>query len=210
MQGLGKPGINMGNLQWGSPVDLNFYFPGYADGGMSGDIEKTAMAVELFQRMPQLPTVNTPNQRIPRIFLPEAILEGKTDGGYPWSGKSIETQFAKFSYPAPGHAPVRMMFAEPRIRRQPGHLVRGRHQIRRRYPARLYKFRTDGHQRMGWSRRLRPPWPAAAQSSRHHLPGAGDRAAWRVKIRLLDFHRNLQTTRPGKLLQRGRQRNRLG
>ena len=63
MQGLGKPGINMGNLQWGSPVDLNFYFPGYADGGMSGDIEKTAMAVELFQRMPQLPTVNTPNQK---------------------------------------------------------------------------------------------------------------------------------------------------
>ena len=110
MQGLGKPGINMGNLQWGSPVDLNFYFPGYADGGMSGDIEKTAMAVELFQRMPQLPTVNTPNQRIPRIFLPEAILEGKTDGGYPWSGKSIEMQFAKFSYPAAGHAPVRMMF----------------------------------------------------------------------------------------------------
>ena len=110
MQGLGKPGINMGNLQWGSPVDLNFYFPGYADGGMSGDIEKTAMAVELFQRMPQLPTVNTPNQRIPRIFLPEAILDGKTDGGYPWSGKSIETQFAKFSYPAAGHAPVRMMY----------------------------------------------------------------------------------------------------
>ncbi len=110
MQGLGKPGINMGNLQWGSPVDLNFYFPGYADGGMSGDIEKTAMAVELFQRMPQLPTMNTPHQRIPRIFLPEAILEGKTDGGYPWSGKSIESQFAKFSYPAAGHAPVRMMF----------------------------------------------------------------------------------------------------
>ena len=39
MQGLGKPGINMGNLQWGAPVDLNFYFPGYADGGMSGDLE---------------------------------------------------------------------------------------------------------------------------------------------------------------------------
>ena len=43
MQGLGKPGINMGNLQWGAPVDFNFYFPGYADGGMSGDMEKTSM-----------------------------------------------------------------------------------------------------------------------------------------------------------------------
>jgi len=110
MQGLGKPGINMGNLQWGAPVDLNFWFPGYADGGMSGDIEKTAMAVELFQRMPQLPTMNTPQQKIPRIYLPEAILDGKADGGYPWNGKSIEMQFGKFSYPAAGHARVRVMF----------------------------------------------------------------------------------------------------
>ena len=27
MQGLGKPGINMGNLQWGSPARLQFLFP---------------------------------------------------------------------------------------------------------------------------------------------------------------------------------------
>jgi len=59
MQGLGKPGINMGNLQWGSPIDFNFYFPGYADGGMSGDLENTSMPVELYQRMPQLPSMNT-------------------------------------------------------------------------------------------------------------------------------------------------------
>jgi anaerobic selenocysteine-containing dehydrogenase len=55
MQGLGKPGVNMGNLQWGCPLDFNFYFPGYADGGMSGDLEGTALPVELYQRMPQLP-----------------------------------------------------------------------------------------------------------------------------------------------------------
>ena len=54
--------------------------------------------------------MNTPQQKIPRIFLPEAILEGKADGGYPWNGKSIELQFARFSYPAAGHSPVRMMF----------------------------------------------------------------------------------------------------
>ncbi|MCC6778588.1 MAG: molybdopterin-dependent oxidoreductase, partial [Hyphomicrobiales bacterium] len=109
MQGLGKPGVNMGNLQWGAPVDLNFFFPGYADGGMSGDIEKTAMAVELFQRMPQLPTMNTPQQKIPRIYMPEAILEGKAEG-YVWNGKSIEAQFGKVNYPSAGHAPVRMLF----------------------------------------------------------------------------------------------------
>ena len=109
MQGLGKPGINMGNLQWGCPLDFNFYFPGYADGGMSGDLEGTAIPVELYQRMPQLPTMNTPFQRIPRLQLPEAIVDGKAEG-YPWIGKSIEHQFAKFSYPAPGHSPVKMMF----------------------------------------------------------------------------------------------------
>ena len=109
MQGLGKPGINMGNLQWGSPVDFNFYFPGYADGGMSGDIEQTSMAVELYQRMPQLPTVNTVLQKIPRIYLPEAILDGKAES-FQWNGKSIEAQFQKISYPAPGHAPVRMLY----------------------------------------------------------------------------------------------------
>ena len=109
MQGLGKPGINMGNLQWGCPLDFNFYFPGYADGGMSGDLENTSMPVELYQRMPQLPTMNSSYQRIPRIYMPEAIADGKAEG-WPWIGKSIEHQFAKFSYPAPGHAPVKMLY----------------------------------------------------------------------------------------------------
>ena len=108
MQGLGKPGVNMGNLQWGCPLDFNFYFPGYADGGMSGDLENTAMPVELYQRMPQLPTMNSSFQKIPRIFMPEAILEGKAVG-YPWVGKSIEHQFGKIVYPAPGHAPVKRL-----------------------------------------------------------------------------------------------------
>ena len=105
MQGLGKPGCNMGNLQWGCPVDFNFYFPGYSEGGMSGDLENTAMPVALYQRMPQLPTMNSNGQQIPRIWLPEAIYEGKAEG-YRWVGKSIEHQFGKFAYPAPGHSPV--------------------------------------------------------------------------------------------------------
>ncbi len=36
MQGLGRPGVNFGNLQYGAPVDLNFYFPGYGEGGILG------------------------------------------------------------------------------------------------------------------------------------------------------------------------------
>ena len=76
MQGIGKPGINMGNMTYGAPLDTRFYFPGYAEGGISGDIEGTASAMNLYQRMPHLPSVNTVAQKIPRLNIPEAILDG--------------------------------------------------------------------------------------------------------------------------------------
>src|SRR6266545_964760 len=69
----------------------------------------TAMPVELYQRMPQLPTMNSNGQTIPRIWMPEAIIDGKAEG-YRWVGKSIEHQFGKFMYPAPGHSPVHMLY----------------------------------------------------------------------------------------------------
>jgi trimethylamine-N-oxide reductase (cytochrome c) len=109
MQGLGKPGVNMGNLQWGVPHDFNFYFPGYADGGMSGDIHHTGMGVQLYQRMPQLLSINTNTQIIPRMQLPEAIIDGKAEG-YLWNGSSIEAQFTKITYPRPGFSPVHMLY----------------------------------------------------------------------------------------------------
>ena len=109
MQGLGKPGVNMGNLQWGTPLDFNFYFPGYAEGGMSGDYSHTAMGVTLYQRMPQLPSINTNTQVIPRMQLPEAIIDGKAEG-YVWNGSSIEAQFQKITYPKPGFSPVHMLW----------------------------------------------------------------------------------------------------
>jgi trimethylamine-N-oxide reductase (cytochrome c) len=109
MQGMGRPGVNYGHLQWGTPIDIKFFFPGYGDGGLSGDLEGTGIAVSLYQRMPQLPSYNPSTQKIPRLQIPEAILEGKAEG-YPWDGKTIEGQFRKFSYPAPGHSPVKMMY----------------------------------------------------------------------------------------------------
>ncbi|MBA7586743.1 Pyrogallol hydroxytransferase large subunit [subsurface metagenome] len=109
MQGLGKPGVNMGCLQQGTPVDTSFYFPGYAEGGLSGDIEGTALAVSLYQRMPQLPTVNTVYQRVPRLNIPEAILDGHTHG-YSTDPKTIEGQFQRFEYPAPGYPPIKMYY----------------------------------------------------------------------------------------------------
>ncbi len=109
MQGLGKPGINMGCLQQGAPVDTSFYFPGYAEGGLSGDLDNTGLRVNLYQRMPQLPSMNTVSQLIPRLRIPEAILDGACEG-YPTDPRSIEGQFKKFSYPAPGHSPAKLYY----------------------------------------------------------------------------------------------------
>jgi trimethylamine-N-oxide reductase (cytochrome c) len=109
MQGLGKPGVNMGCMQQGTPVDTSFFFPGYAEGGMSGDTEGTAMVINMYQRMPQLPTSNPVTQRVPRLKIPEAILEGRTSG-YPTDGKTIERQFLEFGYPAPGNSPIKMYY----------------------------------------------------------------------------------------------------
>ncbi|RJR47465.1 MAG: pyrogallol hydroxytransferase large subunit [Desulfobacteraceae bacterium] len=109
MQGLGKPGVNMGGMQMGTPVDYRFFFPGYAEGGLSGDIQGTALGVNMYQRMPQLATVNTVAQRVPRLRIPEAILEGRTSG-FPTDPKTIEGQFLQFDYPAPGNAPVKLYY----------------------------------------------------------------------------------------------------
>ena len=109
MQGLGKPGVNFGNLQYGAPIDYNFYFPGYGEGGLSGDVETTGAAVQLYQRQPQLPSMNVVAQRITRNRIAEAILDGETHG-HPIDPKSINGQFMRFHYPAPGHSRVRMMY----------------------------------------------------------------------------------------------------
>jgi len=109
MQGLGKPGVNMGCLQQGTPVDTRFFFPGYSEGGMSGDLSGTGLAINMYQKMPQMPTINTSSQRVPRLKIPEAVMEGKCEG-YPTDPKTVEGQFLKFEYPAPGHSRVKMYY----------------------------------------------------------------------------------------------------
>jgi len=109
MQGLGKPGVNMGCLQQGTPLDTRFYFPGYAEGGLSGDLNNTAMAANLYQRMPQVVTMNTVQQAVPRLKIPEAIMDGAAEA-YPTDPRTIEGQFMRFQYPSPGHSPVKMYY----------------------------------------------------------------------------------------------------
>jgi len=109
MQGLGKPGVNFGGLQFGAPIDYNFYFPGYAEGGFSGDLQNSGNAISLYQRMPHLISMNPTLQMVPRLKMPEAIVEGEAEG-YPIDIRSIEGQFFPVKYPAPGHSEVRMMY----------------------------------------------------------------------------------------------------
>jgi len=109
MQGWGKPGRNFGNLQFATPIDYNFYFPGYAEGGISGELNFTAAALNNYNRMPHAPTINPVKQMIPRQNLPEAIINGQAKG-YMWDGSSMEAQFSPFEYPMDGYSPVHMIY----------------------------------------------------------------------------------------------------
>jgi molybdopterin guanine dinucleotide-containing S/N-oxide reductase-like protein len=109
MRGLGKPGINMGGLQAGTPVDHEFYFPGYADGGISGELQWTGNAVNNYQRMPHVLSMNPVRQLIPRQQIPEAIIKGHATG-YLWDGIAPEIQFAPFTYPMPGYPRIHMIY----------------------------------------------------------------------------------------------------
>ena len=109
MQGLGKPGVNLGCLQEGTPLDTHFFFPGYAEGGFSGDTAETGALINLYQRMPMLPSMNTVTQKIPRLKLPDAIADGKSEG-YARDAKTIEGQFSRFGYPAAGYSQAKLYY----------------------------------------------------------------------------------------------------
>ncbi|MDH2431797.1 molybdopterin-dependent oxidoreductase [Pokkaliibacter sp. MBI-7] len=109
MQGWGKPGINFGNLQAATPLDMTFYFPGYAEGGISGDLHWTAAAISNYNRMPHVLSMNPIKQMIPRQKLADAIIDGHSTG-YSWDGVSLEAQFVPFHYPLPGHSRVHMLY----------------------------------------------------------------------------------------------------
>ncbi|MBQ9980145.1 MAG: molybdopterin-dependent oxidoreductase [Oscillospiraceae bacterium] len=110
MQGWGKPGINFGGLQYGTPLDSRFHFPGYADGGFSGDCVTSGAMVSTYNRVPQTPSLNSVRQQIPRLRLPEAIMNRELDAFHVHDVHSVTGQFQTAKYPAPGFNPVKMYY----------------------------------------------------------------------------------------------------
>ncbi len=119
MQGMGKPGSNMWSTTQGVPLDYDFYFPGYAEGGISGDCENSAAGFKFAWRMfdgrttfPSPSNLNTSaGQHIPRLKIPECIMGGK----FQWSGKGfaggdISHQLHQYEYPAPGYSKIKMFW----------------------------------------------------------------------------------------------------
>ncbi|RXR28532.1 molybdopterin-dependent oxidoreductase [Sphingobium fluviale] len=109
MQGIGKPGVNFGNMQTGVPHDYSFWFPGYAEGGISGDLNFTGAAVNSYQRIPLILSMNPVKQVVPRLQLPEAIMEGKAQGFFT-EPSCKEGQFIPYFYPAPGYSPIQILY----------------------------------------------------------------------------------------------------
>lgn len=115
MQGLGKPGINIWSTTQGAPHNSTLLFPGYTEGGMSGDVDNSAAGFRFVYRMELKPTrsnINSPlGQHIPRLKIPECILDGKFEWrGKGFCGQSIEAQFKKYTYPADGYPEIQMYY----------------------------------------------------------------------------------------------------
>ncbi|MBN1191049.1 MAG: molybdopterin-dependent oxidoreductase [Dehalococcoidales bacterium] len=97
MQGLGKPGINIWGTTMGAPFNPSPDFPGYNQLGINTLAKK--------------PAVNPVSQKINRLLVPEAILNPPVHWNGPGCcGGSLEQQFEKYTYPAPGYSEIKMFY----------------------------------------------------------------------------------------------------
>ena len=116
MQGMGKPGSNIWSTSGGAPYNYDFFFPGYAEGGIGGDPLNSAHDYQYTPRgitmHPVRSTVNDPGgQHIPRILIPECILNPPQEWrGKGFCGASTETQLKKYKYPEDGFSEVKMFW----------------------------------------------------------------------------------------------------
>ena len=116
MQGMGKPGSNIWGTSQGCPADESFLFPGYAEGGIGCDPDKSAAGFRWVNHMfagrqgaTRLTHDSTEGQMISRLRIPEALQHEQMEfRGKGFCGSSIESQFQKYEYPAPGYPYIHM------------------------------------------------------------------------------------------------------
>ena len=109
MQGLGKPGVNMGNM-----ARERRWIPSSSSRAMRKEGSRVIWRGRPWRSTctsgcPNSPRSTRSCRGYPRLKVPEAILEGHCEG-YPTNPKTIEGQFFKFSYPAPGNAEIKMYY----------------------------------------------------------------------------------------------------
>mgnify|MGYP001075032266 CR=1 FL=1 len=105
MQGIGRDGVNLwGGTAHGAPLDMSFKSAGYSDVGWD--------VFGLVAKQATFPDRNEVTQKVYRIMLPEAILDGHIE----WLGEGFcvqyaEQQFKPMQYPEPGPngAEIRMI-----------------------------------------------------------------------------------------------------
>ncbi len=117
MQGMGKPGCNVWSTTQGAPRNHDFFFPGYAEGAISGDCENSAagytFAWRMFDGVTSRPSSSNTNtvagNFLNRFLLPECILNDETRWrGKGFVGAAIEQQFHECVYPSPGYSPLKL------------------------------------------------------------------------------------------------------
>ena len=199
--GLGRPGSNFGNLQFGSPLDFNFYFPGYGEGSFSGEMMASANTANNYQRMPHILTMSSVRQAIPRM-VPGGHHAGQGDG-LSHRRRVGAGPVLPFGYPSPGHVRVEMLYKygssslgsqvdsnrwikayqHESLKFVVNQSSGGRRDAVRghRSPG-LHAVRTLGHRRVVQRRRrVRAPHVLDEQPPRHRDAAQGDRAARRVR-----------------------------
>ncbi len=102
MQGLGAPGRSIWGTTMGAPFYADPWFPSY------GEPEARMSSSTLVAKyIPQNPT----KQRLWRLTVPQAILEGHVEWyGEGFCGKSLEQQFTHFVYPMEGHSEIKLWY----------------------------------------------------------------------------------------------------
>jgi molybdopterin guanine dinucleotide-containing S/N-oxide reductase-like protein len=112
MQGLGKPGVNYYSTSGGAPADWDFFFPGYADGGISGG--STGPKTQVPRGMPKHPVSSQIRQRVNRSVLPEAVMNPPVSwrGIYGYYGQNAQQQFQLLTFPFEGHSPIKMIYRQ--------------------------------------------------------------------------------------------------